>query len=334
MIFMAVFILDGGLFVGRLERQKYTNKRGYWWWKKKFNSNSVSYDDYKKGIRKSLEKDLHHFKFKMRTITEIDKVIVCYDGIYGRKMRGNYYPQYKSHKSGIKATKHKGKDIRKIIEECGFESMQIETDWEGRYDDYKEADDLIVETVKEINDGTVEIIVMSEDKDLYQILEWGDNIKIHNLRDLIESSIFEERWNIKSQQYVEWKSLVGDKSDNILGIEGFGEKKASNMLRKYGCIDNFPPHELKSFKIINPQNFSQKLFQMRSTKDYSFNYCHKNITTLWQRLETKPSNKLLPFYHGLKITEEFPELLSELEEINHKPMIDIYKKIITLPFKG
>ena len=116
---MAVFILDGGLFVGRIERQKYQGGKSYWWWNRNHHDGEISTKEYREGIHKMLSKDIHHIKYRMGTMATIDKVIVCYDGIYGRRPRGKIYKMYKAHKSGIRANKHKGHDIRKVIEECG-----------------------------------------------------------------------------------------------------------------------------------------------------------------------------------------------------------------------
>ena len=92
---MAVFILDGGLFVGRFERQKHKKGKSYWWWKRHHNQGLISTVDYKKEINKIMQKDINHFKVKMEMVDDIDKVIVCYDGIYGRRERGKYFKHYK-----------------------------------------------------------------------------------------------------------------------------------------------------------------------------------------------------------------------------------------------
>lgn len=46
-----------------------------------------------------------------------------------------------------------------------------------------------------------------------------------------------QKFNIQATQYVEYLSLVGDKSDNIAGVPGIGKKTASDLLNKYGNLD-------------------------------------------------------------------------------------------------
>lgn len=248
---MAVFILDGGLFVGRFERQKHKKGKSYWWWKRHHNQGLISTVDYKKEINKIMQRDINHFKVKMEMVDDIDKVIVCYDGIYGRRERGKYFKHYKSHKSGVKATKHKGHDIRNWIEECGFNPMQIEEDWEGIYDELKEGDDLIAEQIMEQIELGNSVVILSEDMDMYQFLSWDGDISVHNLRKHITYDSFLEDWDIKPHQLVEWKCLVGDVSDNIKGVKGWGVKKATKFLSKYDTINDFPENSLSEEDLNN-----------------------------------------------------------------------------------
>ena len=169
----------------------------------------------------------------------------------GRRERGKYFKNYKSHKSGVKATKHKGHDIRVWIDECGFNPMQIEDGWEGHYDEFKEGDDLIAEhIIEQVNLGN-SVVVLSEDMDMYQFLSWDGDISIHNLRKHITYESFIEDWDIEPHQLIDWKCLVGDVSDNIKGVKGWGVKKATKFLMKYGEIEKFPNGALSEEDIEN-----------------------------------------------------------------------------------
>ncbi len=46
-----------------------------------------------------------------------------------------------------------------------------------------------------------------------------------------------EQYGIEPKQLIEVKGLMGDKSDNIPGISGIGEKTALNIIKKYKTID-------------------------------------------------------------------------------------------------
>jgi|TARA_R110002020_G_scaffold83195_3_gene206142 5'-3' exonuclease len=329
---MAVFILDGGLFVGRFERNKFNKSKSYWWWKRQLQAGEVSTKDFKEGIKKAFSKDIHHFKFKMGLMGELDKVIVCYDGIYGRRLRGKLHNNYKSHKSGIKASKHKGIDVREVIAECGYNPMNLEPNWQGYYEEYKEADDLIAEKVQLHSALGDEIVIMSEDKDMLQMLSWEGNIRVHNLKQEITAESFTEDWGIAPHQYVDWKCLVGDVSDNIKGLHGWGAKKATNMLRKYGSISNFPKEHKVSFKARDLYKISKKMKAYRDENEYSLNYCNKKITTCWKSLEQMTRKTPLTFSEIHKINKLIPNIIGLFDKLDNTSQALIWKKIIQLPF--
>lgn len=108
--------------------------------------------------------------------------------------------------------------------------------------EWYEADD-IIGSITHDPDGYTEVIIISSDKDLCQFVKDGrvriyDAMKQKNLRraDVIE------KFGVPPEQVVDYLSIVGDSSDNIPGIAGFGPKKAVDLLWKYhtlqGIYDN------------------------------------------------------------------------------------------------
>src|SRR5262249_51340831 len=50
------------------------------------------------------------------------------------------------------------------------------------------------------------------------------------------------RFGLGPREYIDYKALVGDKSDNIPGVAGVGEKTAAELLLKYGSLDGIYQH--------------------------------------------------------------------------------------------
>lgn len=102
-----------------------------------------------------------------------------------------------------------------------------------------EADDLIGTLTNKNKDK--EIIILSGDLDILQLVD--DNIKVFFLKKGIkEVEIYDkekviERFGIEPQFLPDLKALIGDPSDNIIGIKGIGEKTASNLIKKFGNIE-------------------------------------------------------------------------------------------------
>lgn len=86
-----------------------------------------------------------------------------------------------------------------------------------------EADDVIYNIIK-TSSNAVPWVVVSNDSDFTQLLNEFDHVKIYNpmLKTFVEKPEFD---------YVDWKSLRGDASDNIPGIPGVGDVTADRMMK-------------------------------------------------------------------------------------------------------
>ena len=84
--------------------------------------------------------------------------------------------------------------------------------------------------------------VFSADKDLYQLLQWKNVSFIKPKKpsgvDLFTSHEFIEKYDLDPQQWLDYKALVGDPSDNLKGLPGIGPKTALNLLKEWGSLYN------------------------------------------------------------------------------------------------
>ena len=128
--------------------------------------------------------------------------------------------------------------MRKRIKQCGFDPHNIQEYWSYEYDELMEADDIIARICFDCPTDD-EIIVMTKDKDLFQLMVLP-NIKIHDFTKFYTVDDFKEEFGIEPHQYLDLKALAGDSSDNIPGVKGIGLKTASKLLQKYGTIEEIP----------------------------------------------------------------------------------------------
>jgi 5'-3' exonuclease len=104
-----------------------------------------------------------------------------------------------------------------------------------------EADDTIFNCI--VNASTItDWIVSSTDTDFIQLLQQFDNVKLWNP----VKKIFVEA---PDYDYITWKSMRGDKSDNILGIPGFGDVKASKYARDPALLTTFTAEQKEIFEL-------------------------------------------------------------------------------------
>ena len=111
-----------------------------------------------------------------------------------------------------------------------------------------EADDIlgtIAEMVQKNSEWekSVKTIIASGDMDTLQLIK-DDNVVVYTLKKGINETIIYdekaviERYGFGPELIVDYKALKGDPSDNIIGVKGIGEKSATELIKKYGGIEN------------------------------------------------------------------------------------------------
>ncbi len=101
-----------------------------------------------------------------------------------------------------------------------------------------EADDILATIAKEGEKNVFDVFVMSPDKDLLQIIT--DNIRV--IRSTKEDAVFDrkkvyEKYGVEPEKLVDIAALGGDRSDNVPGVPGIGEKTASKLVRQFGNLE-------------------------------------------------------------------------------------------------
>jgi DNA polymerase-1 len=110
-----------------------------------------------------------------------------------------------------------------------------------------EADDIIATLATKARDAGMETIIVTGDRDSYQLVE-DPHIKVlYNRRGVSDYALYdekgiEEKTGVPPTLYVQYAALRGDTSDNLLGVPGVGEKTAAKLIMKYGGIDGIYAH--------------------------------------------------------------------------------------------
>jgi 5'-3' exonuclease len=99
-----------------------------------------------------------------------------------------------------------------------------------RHPDY-ECDDVLA-NLATIDHPRDECIVVSSDTDFYQLYDQHENMKVYNP---VQKKVIEKH----PVDYVAWKALKGDASDNIPGFPGIGDKRAAALVSDPGKLDKF-----------------------------------------------------------------------------------------------
>ena len=162
-----------------------------------------------------------------------DYVLVAFDRS-SKTFRNDEYKDYKANRDKTPNELSYQFGILKDV----LDSMGVKyTDLDGF-----EADDIVgtyAEMAKEAGDKAV---LITGDRDYLQLVD--DDILVYltkkGVSDTVEYTVdkIKEEYGITPKQLIDVKGLMGDKSDNIPGVDGIGEKRALDFIRKYGSIEN------------------------------------------------------------------------------------------------
>jgi len=104
-----------------------------------------------------------------------------------------------------------------------------------------EADDIIGTLVKRGENEGLEPLVVTGDKDALQLASDRTRVLITKKGisefDMYDREAFTAAYGFPPEQFVDFKALMGDPSDNIPGIPGVGEKTAMNLIKEFGTVE-------------------------------------------------------------------------------------------------
>ena len=170
-------------------------------------------------------------KMMMRLLASLDftHIVAIFDS-GSKTFRNEIYSEYKMHRPECpEDLKPQFPIIRQVAE-----SLNLATLEKKNY----EADDLIATIAKQVDPDEYEVLIISPDKDLMQLV--SDHIKIYDAgKDkMIDRAAVKEKFGVKPEQVVDILALMGDAADNIPGVKGVGPKTASELISEFGSLEN------------------------------------------------------------------------------------------------
>lgn len=122
-----------------------------------------------------------------------------------------------------------------------------------------EADDIIGTLAKMSEDSGLETFVFTGDKDQLQLATEATKI-VYTKRGVSDFDIFDhdsfcEAYGFTPLQFIDYKGLAGDSSDNIPGIPGVGGKTATKLIQQFGSVEDI----IASVDDIKPAGLQAKV---------------------------------------------------------------------------
>lgn len=106
-----------------------------------------------------------------------------------------------------------------------------------------EADDLLGTICRQAGKMGIPVHIITGDRDLLQLVDEYTIVELPPTPREKEPQRFDvaavtAKYGVTPAQFVDYKALIGDKSDNIPGVKGIGEKTAASLLQQYDTLDN------------------------------------------------------------------------------------------------
>ena len=205
--------------------------------------------------------------------------------------------------------------VRELLDSYGIK-------YEEHFD--YEADDIIGSYAKLAEKAGLEVIIISGDKDLTQLA--SDNITIYYTRrgvtevDHYTPEFINEKYGLSPEQIIDMKGLMGDKSDNIPGIAGIGEKTAIKLLAEYKTVENV---------LDNIDNISGKKLKERLAEGKEDALLSKELATIFTEVPVENKLEDLTFSENRSKKKELFEKLefvSFLKKLAENDDVDVNGK--------
>lgn len=163
----------------------------------------------------------------------------------GNSGRKELYPAYKANREAMEETEQQEFDqgverVEELLKGFRIPLMAV-AGWE--------ADDVIGTLADRAAASGWEAVIVSGDKDLYQLIRPGVAILNPGRSGpgavdpiWVDGGNAAERLGVPPEQVVDYLAMVGDTADNIPGVRGIGEKGAAELLKAYGDLENILAH--------------------------------------------------------------------------------------------
>ncbi len=263
---------------------------------------------------------VYHFVNILRKFLEEhnhDKVVVFWDGDSNSSIRKGLYPQYKANRRQdmneykYESYLYQQSRVKQYLEEIFVRQVEMVNN---------EADDLIAYYCKIAKDE--KIIIFSADKDLTQLI--SENVTIYSpiTKQYFKNgdNIIINKVEIPHYNVLLTKIFTGDKSDNIDGIEGLGEK----TLLKY-----FPELRDKPCTIEEILDTARNIPQKKPIKVLNNILTGKTKSTIFGEEFYRTNKKIVDLANPL-ITEDGVELVTQILTESIDPTDRGYKNLMRM----
>ncbi|HPY39779.1 MAG TPA: 5'-3' exonuclease H3TH domain-containing protein [Thiolinea sp.] len=187
------------------------------------------------------------------------QIAFAFDTSLQSSARKAIYPDYKANRSSAPdELKYQFKLCRDFLDALGL----VQTASTAH-----EADDLIGTWATQQRTAERQIIIISGDKDLAQLLKAEDIWWDYNRRGALHAGGIKDSFGVWPEQIADQLAIAGDKADNIPGVPGVGMSTAAKLLKRFGSLDNILENleQIGSMQVLGAKRLQQLVTQHQAT---------------------------------------------------------------------
>ncbi|MGP4041618.1 DNA polymerase I [Gracilibacillus sp. D59] len=207
---------------------------------------------------------------------------------------------YKEYKGGREKTPSELSEqfhvLRELLDAFNIKHYQLEN---------YEADDIIGTIANQAKEQDWQVKVISGDKDLLQLVSDKVDVRLtkKGISDVMTYTpeTLKEDMEVTPEQVIDLKALMGDKSDNIPGVPGVGQKTAAKLIKQFETVENLYEH----LDEVSGKKLKEKL---EANKEEAF--MSKELVTINQQspIEITAEDTVYEGYVDQKVKDIFLDL--------------------------
>ena len=256
-----------------------------------------------------------------------DSALVVVFDAKGKTFRDDLFAQYKAHRPSMPdELREQLEPLHRCVEALGFPMLIIPG---------VEADDVIGTLALEAAADGRDVLISTGDKDMAQLV--GERISLVNTMydSYLDTAGVEEKFGVPPHLIIDFLALIGDKSDNIPGVPGIGEKSALPILQALGGLDDVYAN-LDAIAEMSFRGAKSVADKLRENKDQA--YLSYQLATIKTDVELHTPSaalingepdipKLQELYRDLEFRSWLDELAADEVPIAANPIAQSYQVI-------
>jgi DNA polymerase I len=154
----------------------------------------------------------------------------CVFDAKGKTFRDELYPEYKANRPSMpEELAAQIKPVHEVVQASGWPLLMVEG---------VEADDVIGTLARMGEAAGFKVIISTGDKDMAQLVTPQVALVNTMTNENLDQAGVKEKFGVSPERIIDYLTLIGDKVDNVPGVDKCGPKTAVKWLEEYGTLDN------------------------------------------------------------------------------------------------